>query len=476
MPITDTCLQQGAVERANIHHRELAELELETVIQQGVAVKNITLFDTTNHMKVNSAVTDVAFLGDTSGYFFAVDLSSGVIAWVTLLGGSTSPAVLDRDRNTVYTVCDIGQLYALSMRDGSILWSVSGLFNPTQFEVFGSLLLNSDTGNLLVGLTNSAFTGTNHVEKIVAVSTTSRSIVSQASLSTSNHPSQSGLNNRELALGTGSFANTLFVIGQKAAGPYTGLTSLCYSPYTYHASDLSTVATSQPFCPSNTNSYSFDYDGQVPLFFNSEGPAQQHSMCNMSLIAVKVQSQLVILNAKTMAKVQSYIPARVLKNERVLVNSPASWDPENSVLVVTVVRIDVIDSSLVSTGSVVGLKLGSNCQLRELWKTDVGTYAGGILGYPNFYSPVIVGPMKKRVVFAVSGNPIPSVTNLQLSLVALSLNNGRLLWTAEKPAASYFGNVGPIVVDGGTVLNLRPAVSTVRFSDTPALLAYQLPK
>jgi len=64
---------------------------------------------------------------------------------------------------------------------------------------------------------------------------------------------------------------------------------------------------------------------------------------------------------------------------------------------------------------------------------------GGILGYPNFYSPVIVGPAKKRVVFAVSGNPSSVGSNIQLSLVALSLNNGRLLWTAEEPATSYYG-------------------------------------
>lgn len=468
MPITDTCLTQGSVEKAKAN-RELTEL-----VQQGVAIKNITLFDTANHIKVSSAVTDVAFLGDQSGYFFAVDLATGVIAWVSLLGGPTSPAVLDRDSDTVYTVCDNGQLYALSMRNGSTLWTISGLFNPSQFEVFGSLLLNTDNRNLFVGLTNTAYTGTNHIEKIVAVSTASRSVVSQASLSNSNHPSQSGLNHREMSLGSGSYANTLFVIGQKAVGSYTGLTSLCYSPYAYHTSDLSTVAYSQPFCQLNTNAYSFDYDGQVPVFFNSEGSSQQHSMCNMSLIAVKIQSQLVVLNAKTLAKVQSYLPARVLKNERVLVNSPAAWDPESGVLVVTVVRIDVIDSSLVSTGSLVGLKLGSNCQLREVWKTDVGTFTGGILGYPNFFSPVIVGPAKKRVVFAVSGNPIPAMNNLQLSLVALSMNNGRLLWTAEKPATSFYGNVGPIAVDGGTVLYLHPAVSISRLNDPPALFAYQL--
>ena len=64
---------------------------------------------------------------------------------------------------------------------------------------------------------------------------------------------------------------------------------------------------------------------------------------------------------------------------------------------------------------------------------------GGILGYPNFYSPVIVGPAKKRVVFAVSGNPSSVGSNIQLSLVALSLNNGRRLWTAEEPATSYYG-------------------------------------
>ena len=64
---------------------------------------------------------------------------------------------------------------------------------------------------------------------------------------------------------------------------------------------------------------------------------------------------------------------------------------------------------------------------------------GGILGYPNFYSPVIVGPAKKRVVFAVSGNPSSVGSNIQLSLVALSLNNGRLLWTAKEPATSYYG-------------------------------------
>jgi len=344
----------------------------------GVATKNITLFDTSYHMKVRSAVTDVAFLGDKAGYFFAVDLSNGVIAWVTLLGGPTSPAVLDRNSHIVYTVCNSGQLYALSMRNGSILWAVSGLFNPAQFEVFGSLLLNSENGNILVGLTNTAFTGSNHIEKIVAVSIASHKVLSQVSLSNSNH-SQSGLSQREMSLGLGSYANTLFVIGQKTVGTFTDLTSLCYSPYAYRASDLSSVAYSQPFCQLNTNAYTFDYDGQVPLFFNSEGPAQQHSMCNMSLIAVKIQNRLVVLNAKNMVKVQSYLPARVLQNERVLMNSPAAWDPDSSVLVVTAVRIDVIDGTLVSTGSLIGLKLGSNCQLREVWKTDVGTFTGRML-------------------------------------------------------------------------------------------------
>jgi outer membrane protein assembly factor BamB len=307
----------------------------------------------------------VAFLGDKAGYFFAVDLSNGVIAWVTLLGGPTSPAVLDRNSHTVYTVCNSGQLYALSMRNGSILWKVSGLFNPAQFEVFGSLLLNSENGNILVGVTNTAYTSTNHIEKIVAVSIVSHKVLSQVSLSNSNH-SQSGLSQREMSLGLGSYANTLFVIGQKAVGTYTGLTSLCYSPYAYRASDLSSVAYSQPFCQLNTNAYTFDYDGQVPLFFNSEGPAQQHSMCNMSLIAVKIQNRLVVLNAKNMVKVQSYPPVKDLEQ----VNSPAAWDPESGVLVVT-----MIVSTFPFSGSLVGLKLGSDCQLRELWKTEVGPFS-----------------------------------------------------------------------------------------------------
>lgn len=159
---------------------------------------------------------------------------------------------------------------------------------------------------------------------------------------------------------------------------------------------------------------------------------QAKSRCKIPLLAVKENSKLVLLHGHTLARIQTF-------SAGLQINSPAAWDPSSNTLLVSATRISVTASSVNSIGVVMGLKLNASCMVRTAWKNEVGSFNQATLGYSNSFSPVVVGPVGKRVLFAISGTANSTAASQALRLVALSVDSGRLLWSSPQPVSQFIG-------------------------------------
>lgn len=99
---------------------------------------------------------NVAFIGDESGTFYAVNILDGSIVWTAYLGSLSNPscqdlpdgqfgigstAVFDRTAGVVYAMGGFGEFFALSMRDGTKKWSIPAIVDPFLLRNYGALNL-----------------------------------------------------------------------------------------------------------------------------------------------------------------------------------------------------------------------------------------------------------------------------------------------------------------------------------------------
>lgn len=161
-------------------------------------------------------------------------------------------------------VSDSGSFYSLSMRSGRILWGIARLYDPTKFSMFGSLLRVKDLlylGLAAVPPTSTSYSSSSQgvVQKILCISLLKRALLRTASSTSTLAPSTSF--SKELSLSADE--QSLYVIGQKQKGPFTGYSSLCYSPQRFFTSNLSEVSSPSADCGFNIHMYYFNFDGQV---------------------------------------------------------------------------------------------------------------------------------------------------------------------------------------------------------------------
>ena len=149
--------------------------------------------------------------------------------------------------------------------------------------------------------------------------------------------------------------------------------------------------------------------------------------------------RLVVSDAQSMAVVQ-IIQFADPTGDGVCV-SMGAWDPDSGIFVMTSAR-DLAAGPY--TRGALGFSLTASCQLQLQWNTFIGInndqYAG------PFTSPVIAGPIGKRVAFFGTG-----ISN---TVHAVAVKNGRLLWNATLDGLSLASGSGTASVFASpTVIN-----------------------
>jgi len=395
---------------------------------------------------------NVAFIGDESGTFYAVNIQDGSIVWTKELGyltnsgcndlpdgqfGVGSTAVFDRTAGVVYAMGGVGVFFALSMRDGNTIWSIASVVDPAILRNYGALNLYRN----VIYLTFASYCDIgNYQGKVVTISLTSRKVTH--SFTPANGPAGTGYYGGGVwgaggvSIGFGLRNNSIyFATGNLKNGPSES-SNYCDKPVQLNANDLSLINTS----PDLSTLVGDDDFGATPVFFNKYGAAEK-SGCSKQLLAVeRKDGRLLILDANTLQVLQTFQMMTPTSNGQ-FVSSPA-WDPDSSMLIVSLPRD--LQYTLSFIHGVVGFKLRSDCSLIKVWNTAVGQSNSGDGNYV-FSPPVIAGPVGKRVVFVGTG--------FWNSLHALSLLDGTLLWSVNLDGyASSAAVFGAATVVNGTVL------------------------
>jgi outer membrane protein assembly factor BamB len=106
-----------------------------------------------------AVVDDVAYVADTHGDVFAVDVRNAGLLWTTTLASGAeiggSPAV-DESLGLLFVGADDGNLYAMSTRNGSLAWtaSIGGHLSAPVFS--GGVLFVSSTSGKVVAVSESS--------------------------------------------------------------------------------------------------------------------------------------------------------------------------------------------------------------------------------------------------------------------------------------------------------------------------------
>ena len=143
---------------------------------------------------VSPYARDVAYAGDEMGNMYALDLPTGSLIWQTQLGytdkycgkikgpgggnsyfGITGTPVFDRSKDALYSTGGNGTFYALSMKNGAILWSIPNAYDPALYVSYSALLLYNDIIYIPFAFHCDQFNGKKG--KIIAISAVTRTII-----------------------------------------------------------------------------------------------------------------------------------------------------------------------------------------------------------------------------------------------------------------------------------------------------------
>ena len=227
----------------------------------------------------------MAYIGDNAGFFYAIDIYDGTVYWSRHLGmvtvedcydlphfqwGVTSTAVFDRSAGIIYVMGGKGVFFALSMRDGSIAWSLSLVdtagIDPMLLSVYTAL--NLYKGIVYFALASHCDFG-NYQGLIVAVSTTFQSIANLF------YPSIGPMGNYYgggiwgtggVAVGTSALFNSIYTATGNTLtedNDETESANYCNKIVRIRASDLHVLAYDSP-----PRLYWDDDFGSAPLYFN----------------------------------------------------------------------------------------------------------------------------------------------------------------------------------------------------------------
>jgi len=381
-----------------------------------------------------------------------VNILDGSIVWTAYLGSYSNPscqdlpdgqfgigstAVFDRTTGIVYAMGGAGTFFALSMHDGSIVWSIESVADPTVLRNYGALNLYRN----VIYLTFASYCDIgNYQGQVVTISLTSRKVTH--SFIPANGPAGTGFfgggvwGAGGVSIGSGLRNNSIyFATGNLKNGPSES-SNYCDKPVQLNANDLSLINTS----PDLSILVGDDDFGATPVFFNEYG-VRGKSGCAKQLVAVeRKDGRLLIMDASTLQVLQTF-QMMTPTSDGQFISSPA-WDPDSSMLIVSLPRD--LESTLSFIHGVVGFKLQSDCSLSEVWNTVIGASNDGNGNYV-FSPPVIVGPAGKRVAFVGTG--------FWNSLHAVSVLEGKLLWSVTLDGYTNSAGVfGAATVINGTVL------------------------
>lgn len=227
--------------------------------------------------------TDVAYIGDESGTFYAVNVWDGSLVWAVYLGmtqnscqdlpygqfGIGSTAVLDRSAGLVYAMGGNGTFYALSMRDGSVAWSLS-----LAETVDTSLLRNYGALQLYRNLVFVPFAGFCdnglYPGQVLSVSVTTKSLwsVFYPARGPSGQFYGGGVwGAGGVTVGAGAQNGSIFfATGNSVTGPSENV-NYCDKPVQLRARDLSFLNT---VTPDFTLEVGDDDFGATPILFNKD--------------------------------------------------------------------------------------------------------------------------------------------------------------------------------------------------------------
>ena len=370
----------------------------------------------------------VAFFGDESGYFYAIDIANGKQEWKIFLGYNNFPrcsdlpggdfsisgtATFDRSKNTVYVVGGAGNFNAIQMTTGTILWQIKNFYDPQMLHNYGGLLLQNNIVYAEFG--SMCDLSGSYIGTLYAINTITRSIAAQF------QPSDgfSGGGMWGLAgptLGDMSSPDTSAIYqptGNCMSGPESG--HRCEKVVKLDVSTLIPQGSLNP--PPSDPSQAADNDfGSSATFFNGINEPRIGGCMNPMVTAFRKSGQMIVGTADTFQSTQNFTFCS--DGEGFIQQS--SWDPDSNTLLVPIYCESFI----------VAYQLNSDCKLVQKWLS--------VTQYPITASATIAGPAGKRIAVIPEGS----------SFEIFDIQTGANLVGLKSLSSLHFSQNAPVIING----------------------------
>jgi outer membrane protein assembly factor BamB len=383
-------------------------------------------------------------MANVYGDFYSIDIDEACVVWVVNIHsnnisdcqdlpnfGVIGSPVFNRTIDTIYIIGGNGTFYAISMKDGSTLWSIGDVYDPSLLSNYGSLLLH----NSMVYATFASHCDTEDYHGGVwLISTISRRVVNRF---LPDYPAVGGgvwgLGGVTLKVDSDPSKSRIFTpVGNSILEPENE--KYCESIVEL---DLNLTVT-RSVKPPQDRAYMDDDYGSTALYFNGPDEPRVGGCPSPMLAAARKDGLLSIVRVDTFKNLQNIETGSPDGFEYI---QQGAWDPDVGIFVIP---NNGASSALNISQGALGFTLNSTCHLNLIWHTAISS---------RMSSPTIVGPPGGRVAFF----------GCTYALVILDLVTGAVLLNTYMPGAAVNG---PTIVNG---LILQPIFQP------GALIAYALP-
>ena len=374
---------------------------------------------------------------------YALDLPTGSLIWQTQLGftsiycgkikgpggggsyfGITGTPVFDRSKDALYSMGGNGTFYALSMKNGAILWSIPNAYDPAIYVSYSALLLYNDIIYTPFAFHCDQFNG--NKGKIVVISAVTRSIINIFYASGS-----------DAGGGMWGMGGAAMSIGATPASSYVYIdTGNCNKNAAYGYCEsivkLDTNGNLVSYYQAPDNLFAGDNDFGAPITVFNHPSEGQTSGCKKTLVASARKDATLFVTDDQTNLVQSINIGDPTTNIAYLAGG--SWDPSSNTFMIGNYNAWTDSAGVTHSRGIHGFRLGSNCQLTEVW------YAPILTAGVYFIHGTIVGPPGQRFLIRNEG-----------ALTAIDVQTGNIV---TKLSQNLLGPA-PVSAAGGYVVAVK---------------------
>ena len=332
-----------------------------SVIAQPVTACNFTMPDGKRKC--------VAYFGDESGYFYAIDIANGKLEWKIFLGSTklycwdfpdndvsiSGTATFERFKNTIYVVGGAGSFNAIQMTTGNILWQIKNFYNPLVLHNYGGLLLQN---NIVYVIFGSMCDKGSYIGTLYAVNIITHSVVAkfQPSYGKMIGGGMWGLAGPTLGDMSSPETSAIYQPTGNCMVKTAGTKETDYLCEKVVRLNMTTLTAISSLTPPKQNIIDNDF-GSSATFFNGVNEPRIGGCMHPMITAFRKRGQMLVGTADTFESIQNIT---VCDSSDWKFIQQSTWDPDSNTLIVPAYL----------SYKLIAYSLLANCTLAQKWTAN----------------------------------------------------------------------------------------------------------